>query len=127
LNKKGPEVRALIESQMSAYEMVLDFATQKQLVAEAWIRELHAELCKSQKTYSALTEIGWQELELPRGRYKTSPNHVLDRDGEIHAYAPVDRTPSEMQKFVAELRSDEFLSAHPALQASYAHYAFVVI
>lgn len=127
LDKKGPEVRALIESQMDAYEMVLDFATQKQSIAEAWIRELHAEICKSQKTYSALTEIGWQELPLPKGRYKVSPNHVRGRDGEVHAYAPVDRVSDEMQKLVQELRTEEFANAHPVLQASYAHYAFVLI
>jgi hypothetical protein len=127
LDKKGAEVRALIESQMDAYEMVLDFATEKQPVAEVWIRELHAEICKSQKTYSALTEIGWQELPLPLGQYKVSSNHVLGRDGKVHAYAPVDRTPSEMQRLVDELRSDQFSAAHPVLQASYAHYAFVSI
>lgn len=45
LNTKGPEVRALIESQMDAYEMVLDFATNKEPIAAAWIRDLHAEIC----------------------------------------------------------------------------------
>lgn len=66
-------------------------------------------------------------MELPLGQYKVSPNHVLGRDGKVHAYAPVDRTASEMQRLVDELRSDEFSSAHPVLQASYAHYAFVLI
>lgn len=127
LDKKGPEVRALIESQMDAYEMVLDFATKQQPIAAAWIRELHTELCKSQKTYPALTEIGWQDLELPLGKYKVSPNHVQGRDGKIHAYAPVDQTASEVQRLVDELRSEEFTFAHPVLQASYAHYAFVLI
>jgi Fic family protein len=127
LNAKGPDVRALIESQMEAYEMVLDFATLKQPIAEAWIRELHSEICKSQSTYSALTEIGWQELVLPKGQYKVSPNHVQGRDGKIHAYAPVDQVPSEMQKFIQELESDSFRQAHAVLQASYAHYAFVLI
>lgn len=127
LNAKGPEVRALIESQMEAYEMVLDFATQKQPIAEVWIRELHSEICKSQSTYKALTEIGWQELALPKGQYKVSPNHVQGRDGKVHAYAPVDQVPSEMQKLVQELRSESFTEAHAVLQASYAHYAFVLI
>jgi Fic family protein len=127
LDKKGPEVRALIESQMDAYEMVLDFATKQQPIAAAWLRDLHAELCKSQPTYRALTEVGWQDLDLPLGQYKTSPNHVQGRDGKIHAYSPVDQTPSEIQKLVDELRSDEFNAAHPVLQASYAHYAFVLI
>jgi len=45
----------------------------------------------------------------------------------VHAYAPVDRTQSEMQKLMRELEGEAFRMAHPVVQASYAHYAFVVI
>jgi Fic family protein len=127
LNKKGAEVRAMIETQMEAYELVLDFSTGRQPIAEAWIRNLHQEICRSQKSYTTLTEVGWQDSELPLGQYKQLPNHVLGRDGKLHSYAPVDMTPTEMHRFTEELRSDEFEESHPVLQASYAHYAFVCI
>jgi hypothetical protein len=39
---------------------------------------------------------------------------------------PMD-TPAEMGRPVRELRSAEFAASHPALQAAYAHYAFVAI
>jgi len=45
----------------------------------------------------------------------------------MHSYAPVDLTPAEMYRLVNELRGENFLAAHPVLQASYAHYAFVAI
>jgi Fic/DOC family len=45
----------------------------------------------------------------------------------MHSYAPADLTPAEMFRFVSDLRSEEFVGAHPILQASYAHYALVVI
>ncbi len=45
----------------------------------------------------------------------------------MHSYAPVELTPAEMHRLVTELRSEAFLAAHPVLQASYAHYAFIVI
>lgn len=127
LEKKGPKVKALIESQLQAYDYILDFATQAVPIAEAWIRKLHAEICSSQDTYRVWTEIGWQEQPLPKGEYKHLPNHVVKADGTIHSHAPVDMTPTEMYRFCGELRSDAFLAEHPVVQAAYAHYAFIVI
>ena len=127
MDGKGPQVRALIESQLKAYEYVLSLATQSEAISEAAIRALHEQVCEAQDTYTAYTEIGIQELRLPKGQYKSLPNHVLGRDGQVHSYAPVDLTPTEMHKLCQELRSEAFLAAHPVLQASYAHYAFVLI
>jgi Fic family protein len=127
LAQKGPRVRALFDAQLAAYDFVIDFATQAVPIAEAWIRHLHEELCGPQDTYRVWTEVGWQEQTLPKGQYKYSPNHVLKADGTVHSYAPVDMTPTEMYRFCEELRSESFLAAHPALQASYAHYALAVI
>ncbi len=64
---------------------------------------------------------------MPKGQYKHLPNHVRDRNDNIHAHAPVDLTPAEMHRLCEELRSEAFEDAHPVLQAAYAHYAFVVI
>lgn len=127
INEKGGEVRALFDAQLGAYDFVLDLVTNKTPVTEAWIRQLHVELCRPQETYLVQTPTGPQEQELPKGEYKFHPNHVRARDGELHAYAPVDLTPDEMNRLCGELQSEEFLNAHPVLQASYAHYAFVVI
>ena len=62
-----------------------------------------------------------------KGQYKQHPNHVLPPDGSLHSYAPVLETQMEMQRFVGELNTDGFRTAHPALQAAYAHHAFVWI
>lgn len=127
LEDRGPHVRALFESQLGAYDFVLDLATERAPVAEAWVRTLHERLCAPQDTYTAWTEIGLQEQQLPKGQYKHLPNHVRLADGTIHSYAPADLTPAEMHRLCEELRSEAFANAHPALQAAYAHYAFVVI
>jgi Fic family protein len=127
LEAKGAEVKSLIETQLAAYDYVLDLATGKQPIAEAWIRELHSVICASQATYTVVTAAGAQQQTLPKGTYKVHPNHVLDRHGKIHAYAPVDITPAEVHRLVEELQSQGFLDAHPVLQASYAHYALVAI
>jgi Fic family protein len=127
IEERGAGVRELFEAQLETYELVLDAVTQKFPITEAWIRTVHETICAPEKTYRVLTEVGWQEQDLPKGQYKTRPNHVRLTDGTYHAYAPVDRVPSEMHRLLEQIRTPEFEAAHPVLQASYIHYAFVVI
>jgi Fic family protein len=127
IEERGAGVRELFEAQLQAYELVLDAVTRNIPISEAWIRALHEKLCAPQKTYRVLTEVGWQEQELPKGQYKTRPNHVRLAEGTFHAYAPVDQVPEEMHRLLEQIRTPEFEAAHPVLQASYCHYAFVVI
>jgi Fic family protein len=127
IEERGAGVRELFEAQLETYELVLDAVTQKFPITEAWIRTVHETICAPEKTYRVLTEVGWQEQDLPKGQYKTRPNHVRLTDGTYHAYAPVDRVPDEMHRLLEQIRTPEFEAAHPVLQASYIHYAFVVI
>jgi Fic family protein len=127
LAKKGEDVRSLFEAQLHAYDYVLDLATKAEPISEAAIRRLHEVVCAAQDTYRVITVIGPQEQELVKGRYKVLPNHVRTRDGVDHSYAPVDVTPAEMARLVAEMRTENFLAAHPVIQAAYAHYGLVVI
>ncbi len=127
VDERGPDVRAFFEAQLATYQLVMDVATQRLPVTEAWLRELHRSLTAPQATYAVMTPVGWQEQPLPRGDYKRFPNHVRLTDGAKHAYAPVDLTGAEMHRLVEELVSPEFAGAHPAEQASYAHYALACI
>jgi len=127
IEERGAGVRELFEAQLAAYELVLDAVTHSQPITEVWIRSLHETLCAPQTMYRVLTAQGWQEHELPKGEYKKQPNHVLLKDGTVHAYAPVDLVSSEMYRLLEQTRSPEFEAAHPVLQAAYVHYAFVVI
>lgn len=127
IEERGAGVRELFEAQLEAYELVLDAVTHHRPITEVWIRTLHQVLCAPQTTIPVLTEVGWQEQEFPKGEYKTRPNHVHLKDGTFHAYAPVDLVPSEMHRLLEQIRTPEFEAAHPVLQASYVHYAFVAI
>jgi Fic family protein len=128
LAEKGENVRPLFEAQLHAYDYVLDLATKAEQITEASIRKLHEVVCAAQDTYRVVTAIGFQEQPLPKGRYKILPNHVIHtREGTTHSYAPVDVTPVEMARLMNEIRSEAFQSAHPVMQAAYAHYALVVI
>lgn len=121
------EIRPFFEAQLNGYAYVVDFATATRPLAEAWIRELHAVLCAPQETYPVQTAAGPGRQALPKGVYKAYPNHVKQADGTVFAYAPVIQVGPEMARLIAELTSDEFLAAHAAVQAAYAHYAFVRI
>jgi Fic family protein len=125
--KQEEHVKALIDCQLSAYDFVLDFATREVPVAEAWIRVLHEELCRAQATYKVDTLAGPQHHELKKGHYKEQPNHVRLASGSLHSYAPVHETAVEMQRLIAEMRTDGFTRSHPVLQAAYAHHAFACI
>ncbi len=127
VEQKGSNVRPLFESQLKAYDYVLDFATHRTPIAEAWIRELHKVICESQHTYEVQTPIGTQYQPLPKGEYKRNPNHVVQRDGSIHSWSPVDLTPAEMHRLCEELRMEAFNAAHPIIQSAYAHHAFVSV
>jgi Fic family protein len=127
LAAKGEGVRSLFEAQLLAYDYVLSLATTAEPLSEAAIRALHEVVCDAQSTYQVSTSLGPQDQSLPKGKYKSQPNHVRTRNGTDHSYAPVDMTPAEMERLLRELRSEAFSSAHPVLQASYAHYCLVAI
>jgi Fic family protein len=125
---KGEAVARSVEDALDAYEFVLDVATSSRPITEVWIRELHEKICRSQKTYEVSTPVGPQQHELEKGKYKELPNSPYNfESAEVHSYAPPELTSPEMARFVSELRSDRFAAAHPAVQAAFAHYAFVCI
>ncbi|MGD9734556.1 MAG: Fic family protein [Solirubrobacterales bacterium] len=127
-DESGEDALALFQAQRNAFDLVLDLVTNHYpKVTQAWIRSLHRELTSAQDTYIVQTPAGPQRQNLPRGEYKTHANHVLTEEGTTHSYAPVEQTHSEMTRLMEELESDVFLQADPVLQASYAHYALVVV
>ena len=125
-DEKNPDIRRFFAAQLQAYELIIDAVTHATPLSAAWLWRLHEELCAAQDTYPVQTPTGPQEHPLPKGEYKKYPNHVKTEDGYF-VYAPVLDTPQEMQRFLDELRESVFLNAHPILQASYAHYAFILI
>lgn len=125
--ERGDDFAPLFEAQLEGYEMALDIATAAQPVSEAWVRQVHAVITAPQDKFRVLTPLGRQELPLPKGEYKTHPNHVLLPDERWHSFAPVDLVRDEMHRLTRELQTVDFGRAHPALQASYAHFAFVTI
>jgi Fic family protein len=125
---KGDFAADSMQDAVRAYDFVLDAATGSYPITETWIRELHEIVTASQMTYTVLTGTGLQEQDLPKGVYKNQPNSPLNlAKNVVHSYASPLDTPPEMQRLIEEVNSPDFNAAHPALQASYAHYAFVCV
>jgi len=115
----GETASKAIHDAFDAYEYVLDVATQSRPMTEAWIKELHSVICRSQATYTVITPSGRQEHKLEKGVYKRYTNNPLNFDSQsVHAYASVEDTPPEMGRLVKELNSKEFQNAHPVMQAA---------
>jgi hypothetical protein len=127
MEERGEHIRPLFEAQLAAFDLILDAATKRYPVTEAFVRKLHEVLTEPQATYKVLTPQGFQDQPLPKGVYKTQPNHPWRGEDLAHAYAPVAATPGEMHRLVTQLLSPEFEDAHPSIQAAYAHYALVAI
>src|SRR5712692_3866726 len=111
VDSMGDSFKALFQSQLRAYELAIKLSRSPVGVTEAWVRELHKELCSSQRTYRVITAVGPQEHELPVGEYKHHPNHVRLPDGSFHAYASVDATRREMPRLIEWLRDPLFIAA----------------
>ncbi|MEO8458682.1 MAG: Fic family protein [Chloroflexota bacterium] len=112
---------------LSAYKLAFEIAGSRQPITEAWVRRLHEVLTAPQATYRALTSQGWTEIPLPKGVYKSLPNHVLQADGKPHAYAPVDQTSPEMHHLIEQINAPQFQRVSPVIQAAYVHHCFTVI
>lgn len=124
---EGEKAEAHVRAGLAAFDLALDVATRKQEVSETLIRQLHEVACAAQAMVTVTTSVGEQQQALVKGQYKTLPNHVLQADGSIHAYCPVDSVPVHMARLVDELRSPAFLAGHPVLQAAFTHHALTNI
>ena len=117
----------LVAGQREAYQIALDIVTDRRPFTEVLVREIHTTACAGQDTYRVKTAIGWEDRELPKGTYKTHPNHVLQEDGSFHAYCPVHDVATEMDHLIQNMRDGDLQAAHPILQAAYIHHTFTHI
>lgn len=120
----------LMASIIAGYSCALDLATSRAPVSEPWIRQLHATVCDGQEVQAGVTAAGDRTGQLyafRKGEYKICQNNVWIPGKRRRFFSTPLDAPLEMQRFVAELNSDAFADAHPALQSAFAHYAFVAV
>lgn len=117
--------------EMRGHHQALDFlqalVRNQEPLTEAVVRELHKTILVEPHRRPAQTADGQPTTRLIQpGQYKTAPNHVLTRTGELHYYATPEETPILMAELLA-WSQEEREKMHPVVFAAAFHYRFVVI
>lgn len=112
-----------------AIKSIEEVVKQEQPLTEKFIRELHKLILKEPYQVDGITAGGqpakkWVKI----GQYKTSPNHVKTKTGEIFYFSTPEETPAQMRDLLLwyqkKLKSEE---DHPIVFATEFHYRFVRI
>lgn len=131
LTNKDPEtaeeIANLIKDQLSVVDGLFLFVKNQQEISEHYIRQIHFELTKSQRSVRAFLESGQEiEVDFIRGQYKKSPNNVRLKDGRIHHYCPPEHVTHEMPRLISMFNSQKNQYA-PEIQAAWLHHRFTQI
>lgn len=98
-------------------------------LTENFIRELHKLLLKSPYEVDAITPDGQPtKRRIAVGQYKTAPNHVKTKTGEIFRFATPEETPAKMHHLIEWYRDrSEAPEVNPILLSAESHYRFIRI
>lgn len=112
-----------------AIQWITDVVKGDYPLTENFIRELHTLLLKESYEVDALTPDGKPtKKRIKVGSYKTSPNHVKTKTGEIFYFATPEETPAEMGALMAWYNEKiEEPGVNPILLAAEFHYKFICI
>lgn len=112
-----------------AIRWVMEIVNQERPFTENFIRELHTLIIKEPYEIDAITPEGKPtKKNIKVGTYKTTPNHVKSKTGEIFRFASPEETPALMHDLIIwyqEKLKDKNLN--PILLASNFHYKFIRI
>ncbi|HWK56353.1 MAG TPA: Fic family protein [Parapedobacter sp.] len=112
-----------------AIKWVEDLVKGDHPLSENFIRELHTLLLKSPYEVKAVTPDGQPTTRrIAVGQYKTAPNHVRTKTGEIFRFATPEETPAKMHDLIEWYRhKSEEPAVNPVLLAAEFHYRFIRI
>jgi len=118
-----------IKGHNEALLMLDDIIKEKREISENFIRELHEIILQENYFNKAQTPDGiivTRKIEI--GKYKSQPNHVLTRTGEMHYFASPEETPAKMYDLIEWYKkANKNDSIHPLLTASLFHFRFIGI
>ena len=110
-----------------AIKWVMEVVHQERPLNENFIRELHKLILKESYEVDAITPNGNPtKKRVNVGSYKTTPNHVKTKTGEIFRFATPDETPDLMHDLIEwyhSIRSEA--DFNPILLASEFHYKYI--
>lgn len=110
-----------------AIEWVLDIISGNQPMTENFIRQFHEILLKEPYEVDAITPDGQPTKKMIQvGKYKSTPNHVRTKTGEMFYFASVEETPAKMSDLINWYRSKRSELNSIVLAAEF-HYRFILI
>lgn len=109
--------------------MLDEIVKEKRDISENFIRELHVVILHESYYNQAQTTDGKKTVRrIEVGKYKSQPNHVLTKTGEMHYFASPEETPAKMNDLVLWYRkANKDKSLHPLIVAAIFHYRFISI
>ncbi|WP_339814955.1 Fic family protein [uncultured Imperialibacter sp.] len=111
-----------------AINLVLDVVKEERPLTENFIRELHKLLLKESYEADAITPDGKPtKKRITIGAYKTQPNHVKTKTGEIFRFSTPEETPALMHDLMEWLGEEKAKDLNPVLVAAEFHYRFIRI
>jgi Fic family protein len=112
-----------------AINLVLDVIKQSRPLTEGFIRELHSLILKEPYLIDAITKDGKPTKKLVEiGKYKTLPNHVETKTGEIFYFAKPEETPAKMADLMSWYKEEvKEKKLNPIILAAKFHYDFIRI
>ncbi|GAA4778531.1 hypothetical protein GCM10023231_01380 [Olivibacter ginsenosidimutans] len=112
-----------------AIKWVTDVVKGDHPLTESFIRELHTLLLKEPYDVDAITPEGQPtRRRIAVGRYKTAPNHVLTKTGEVFRFATPEETPAKMHDLLEWYRAESGEEdVNPVILAAEFHYRFILI
>ncbi len=112
-----------------AINWVIDMVKGERPLTENFIRELHVLLLKESYEVDAITPDGQPtKKKINVGKYKSSPNHVQTKTGEIFHFANPEETPARMTDLLnwyKEKSAEQ--DVNPIFLAAEFHYRFIRI
>jgi len=112
-----------------AIKSIEDVIKRKRALNESFIRELHKIILKKPYQVDAITPEGLPTKKWIRvGEYKSTPNHVLTKTGEIFHFASPEETPVKMHELLTWFSKESGKNeVHPVIMATEFHYRFIRI
>lgn len=118
-----------VEGHNEAINLIIDIVKQERPLTESFIRELHKLLLKKTYEVDAITPEGKPtKKKVKVGEYKSTPNHVKTKTGEIFRFATPEETPAKMFDLLNWYKNKiASKKIRPILIASEFHYRFIRI
>ncbi len=112
-----------------AIKWLVEDIKQGRALTEKFIRELHVMILKEPFEAKAVTADGQSTTRtIAVGQYKTAPNHVVTKTGEIFHFASPEETPVKMRELLQWYNDNmDKEELHPVLFATEFHYRFISI